>query len=456
MLTAMDAPKVAELGATALNGSASFDDDIETIYEAKILRDCFWLEDTNSVTLLDPATMFEDDEEDLELLRQYEDNAADGDGHSSEEIDSDLEERLWSVAEYGALDTGPKKQMPNGKSSTESSQLPSSDDDDTSDDSPDEDEDEERSVADESETEDKNEKENIDTTVVNGVDSLPVTRVIDLDLDQEKRYLDEASEDEEEYVLNNQLQNLIDEQIQYVEMAKRRVRRSRPMQCIRDPELGPCRHCGVKSHHTLGHYGDDCPRQPAHRRYIESAFNMNNIPVSSRTSSRNNPRNSAGSNRYNATQNNQNWPSESNNASNRYGNRRDPSRKRSRVDNEDRRQQDHSRRTVGRSDNTGHERLSGNHIRFQEQPAPQQASARGNNNWRALGGGLPQPTRSGTVNISRGGGGRQARYDTDFPRGSADELPRPSSSGVIDLSSLSNGMPNRRGPRYRGGYSAGR
>ncbi|KAG0164921.1 hypothetical protein DFQ30_009193 [Apophysomyces sp. BC1015] len=155
--------------------------------------------------------MFEDDEEDLELLRQYEDNSTNGDGHSSEEIDSDLEERLWSIAQYGTPTAGRKKKSADAKTPAAQSQLSSSDEDESDDDedSSDEDEDEKESEGSDEESED-------DKVVVNGLDSLPVTRVVDLDLDQQKKYMDEEEEDEEEYILNNQLQTLIDEQFMHI------------------------------------------------------------------------------------------------------------------------------------------------------------------------------------------------------------------------------------------------
>ncbi|KAG0185340.1 hypothetical protein DFQ28_009505 [Apophysomyces sp. BC1034] len=444
--------------------------------------------------------MFEDDEEDLELLRQYEDNSTNGDGHSSEEIDSDLEERLWSIAQYGTPTAGRKKKSADAKTPAAQSQLSSSDEDESDDDedSSDEDEDEKESEGSDEESED-------DKVVVNGLDSLPVTRVVDLDLDQQKKYMDEEEEDEEEYILNNQLQTLIDEQIQYVEKTKRRNRRFRPKvcftcqqvghermdcdeglpiapyECTNEPEDGPCRRCGINSHHTLycpsvllsyeksgeaqrdvtpycyncakrGHFGDECPRLPGYKRYIPSVFSIQNVSKVNKHDSKKNMKSSASSfSRFNESQKKQKRRSDSSNEGNRYGNKNDTPKKKGRTDNEDRRQQDQIRRQLGRD--IGSNRSPSN-PRYQES----QPVARGNNNWRALGGGLPQPTRSGTVCVSRGGGGggRQSRYQNDFPRGSVDELPKPSSSGVIDISSLSSSMPTRRAPRYRGGYSGGR
>ncbi|KAI8098103.1 uncharacterized protein B0P05DRAFT_568060, partial [Gilbertella persicaria] len=49
--------------------------------------------------------MFEEDEEELELLRQYEDKALDADedeGHSSDGMDSDLEDKIMSMVQYGS------------------------------------------------------------------------------------------------------------------------------------------------------------------------------------------------------------------------------------------------------------------------------------------------------------------------------------------------------------------
>ncbi|KAI9284976.1 hypothetical protein BC943DRAFT_380885 [Umbelopsis sp. AD052] len=62
----------------------------------------------------------------------------------------------------------------------------------------------------------------------------------------------------------------------------------------------------------------------------------------------------------------------------------------------------------------------------------------------------PQPTRSGTLQLSNNEGrGRHGNnYSNDFPR-NAPKLPQPTSSGII-------GLPpgNRGSPRYRGGYRA--
>lgn len=85
----------------------------------------------------------------------------------------------------------------------------------------------------------------------------------------------------------------------------------------------------------------------------------------------------------------------------------------------------------------------------------------GNNNWKAMNNnGLPQPTRSGTVNINkndgRGDRGRynQQDYSGDFPRGNGSDLPKPSSSGVIDLTKDNNNTGySKRGPKYHGGYN---
>lgn len=84
----------------------------------------------------------------------------------------------------------------------------------------------------------------------------------------------------------------------------------------------------------------------------------------------------------------------------------------------------------------------------------------GNNNWKAINDGLPQPTRSGTVNINKSGGrgGRynQQDYSGDFPRGDGSNLPKPSSSGVIDLTKDSDNGYSKRGPKYHGGYNRSR
>jgi hypothetical protein len=68
---------------------------------------------------------------------------------------------------------------------------------------------------------------------------------------------------------------------------------------------------------------------------------------------------------------------------------------------------------------------------------------------------LPQPTRSGTVNVRNNNNSRHNNgYEGDFPRGR--EAPRPSSSGVIDLTADDSSSNNRRGPKYHGGYKRNR
>lgn len=81
------------------------------------------------------------------------------------------------------------------------------------------------------------------------------------------------------------------------------------------------------------------------------------------------------------------------------------------------------------------------------------AGKSGNNNWKAVNSSLPQPTRSGTVNLNKKR--QQQNYDGDFPRGGGggDELPRPSSSGVIDLTKSDSGGYSKRTSKYHGGYN---
>lgn len=85
----------------------------------------------------------------------------------------------------------------------------------------------------------------------------------------------------------------------------------------------------------------------------------------------------------------------------------------------------------------------------------------GNNNWKAVNNSLPQPTRSGTVNLTKKQRQQQQEQQNygDFPRGNnhhGSDLPRPSSSGVIDLTQNDNnnsGGYSKRGPKYHGGYN---
>ncbi|KAL0091957.1 hypothetical protein J3Q64DRAFT_1726278 [Phycomyces blakesleeanus] len=85
------------------------------------------------------------------------------------------------------------------------------------------------------------------------------------------------------------------------------------------------------------------------------------------------------------------------------------------------------------------------HVRSHQSPT-------GNNNWKALGGeSMPKPTRSGTMNVGGQVSGGFVDYQADFPRNQRhiEILPRPSSSGVIDMPESSRA----RRPQYHGGYS---
>ncbi|KAG2223069.1 hypothetical protein INT45_008270 [Circinella minor] len=69
----------------------------------------------------------------------------------------------------------------------------------------------------------------------------------------------------------------------------------------------------------------------------------------------------------------------------------------------------------------------------------------GSNNWNAI----PQPTRSGTMNVNNAARQQRQQHAMDFPRGNSNVngLPRPSSSGVIVPQ-----VNKQTGSRYRGGY----
>jgi hypothetical protein len=61
---------------------------------------------------------------------------------------------------------------------------------------------------------------------------------------------------------------------------------------------------------------------------------------------------------------------------------------------------------------------------------------------------------SGKVNLNKKRQQQQQQnYDGDFPRGNGSDLPRPSSSGVIDLTKNDSGGYSKRAPKYHGGYN---
>ncbi|KAK4521435.1 uncharacterized protein ATC70_012050 [Mucor velutinosus] len=225
--------------------------------------------------------MYDDDEEELELLRQYEDKdlAEDDDNKSSDDMDSDLEDKIMSMVQYGSgiskkkapapvlpstktQDVSPSEQnnvQPKvvyapvdsdiedpQKTAVSSANIYQIDESDSEDDAPskavysdeDEDEDEERE-----EEEDIGVPElTADIPAKKTIDQPQVTRFINLD-EEEKRYMDDEDTSEEEAELESKLQQLIDDQI-YNRQSKRRFQ-ERPVRV--------CFNC-----HTPGHERIDC------------------------------------------------------------------------------------------------------------------------------------------------------------------------------------------------------
>ncbi|GAN03512.1 conserved hypothetical protein [Mucor ambiguus] len=273
-----------------------------------------------------------------------------------------------------------------------------------------------------------------------------------------------------------------------------------------------------------GHYGDDCPDLPQYKTTMPSAFSKLSLGLGSRFDPKKAKKSSSSSyhgSNYTANKH-QRWSDSSRESSPRYDHH--DSRKRARYNyndsDDDYNNSRYTRRDNGSSsksnNNNSNSNSSNNNnsnnnnnnnyngkkrqktnnqqgldgfFSHQQQQASASSSSRnsnnnnnnsrsGNNNWKAMNNNsLPQPTRSGTVKVNSYGRQQQQRQDYgDFPRGNnnTNNLPRPSASGVIDLtgdrSSSSNKNNNRGGgggagggeyssnrrPKYHGGYSRNR
>ncbi|KAI8140482.1 hypothetical protein BJV82DRAFT_622780 [Fennellomyces sp. T-0311] len=474
--------------------------------------------------------MFEEDEEELELLRQYESKSNYGQDHQSaseEELDSDTEDKILSLIHYSS---GLKKKKA-AKPSLPSEESESSQSSDQESSSNEEESDEE--LGDELDKEshnDKEEEEEKEEVVVeeeSGESSSEesetpaepsVTRYINLDADN-PTYIDDESEDDEEVELNTRLQDLIQDQIESRERSQRKRQRvSNVMVCFacnmpghdrkdclicadcgelkheyrcnplmycnhckrRGHKGGDCRYpretnacsrCGAPEHttkqcpeivHTYtlgesstpvteaiarycyncgsqGHFGDECPTLPDYLRQVRTAFSIKNtrpkqIFVGQRNSS----------NRRNNTYE----------EDGRRGNRRERSRHDELDEFFSRR---HHSSTSSNSNNGRRQEQQQHHFHHQlpaqrwqhRQPSrpprghTQLERGTGSNNWNAI----PQPTRSGTVNVNNAARQQREQRSMDFPRG-GNHLPRPSASGVIVPEAN-----RQRAPRYRGGYN---
>ncbi|CDS10673.1 hypothetical protein LRAMOSA11159 [Lichtheimia ramosa] len=445
--------------------------------------------------------MFDDeDEQELELLRQYEEQEGDLQHQSSDnELDSDLEDTLMSMVQYGSNQptTKPKESFQRDKeqdtgseddisvSTTSGSQVDKVDDDSSSTSS--------------------NEELHVSPSAVQSSEPR-VTRVIDLE--DTPRYMDEEEEDEEERQLNDELQDLIQSQIERRQSAKRSFKPRRiqlcftclrpghdqkncnvcpdcglekharhcpglryclrckrrgheAAECVHRYEYGSCKRCGLSYHNTVHcpsivhkykgqstpvahvtpycyfcgrsqHYGDECPRRGHNLQDMISPFSDKNATLGTRFEMQHNMKASASAF---AESRHKRWRDSS---SSEGSQQRESSKRR----------KQHNKPSLDdffeRNGSYTRERFN----RTQRQSPPhhtQLQRGHGNNNWNNI----PRPTRSGTVNIND-------RSSMDFPRnGVAGGLPKPSSSGVIDIPRW-NHQQQQRGPRFRGGYSSSR
>jgi hypothetical protein len=248
-----------------------------------------------------------------------------------------------------------------------------------------------------------------------------------------------------------------------------------------------------------GHYGDECPVLPQYKITIPSAFSKLSLGLGSRFDPKKAKKASSSSYQGGYTSKHQRWSDSSREGSPRYdnhgSNHHDKKRAKHKYNNDS--DDDYSSKynssnranssTSISSKNSNKKKHNNNNDQglngfFSNQLPPssknKQNSRSGNNNWKAMNNNsLPQPTRSGTVNVNSYSNSRQQRQNYgDFPRGNNNNnnsnnnhnnnLPRPSSSGVIDLT-VSNNNGNSRGgsggneytnrrPKYHGGYSRNR
>ncbi|KAG2207234.1 hypothetical protein INT47_012287 [Mucor saturninus] len=515
--------------------------------------------------------MFSDDEDELELLRQYGDrdlHADDDEGHSSDDMDSDLEDKIMSMVQfnkkvpsvekpeepkvvYAPIGDNAEKQDTNFSSANEL-QLS-----------------EKEEGEEDSDAEDIGTLENPSTPEDTDIVMQPqVTRYIDLG---DKRYMDDEETDEEEAELNAKLQDLIDEQIskrqsrvKYVNKPIRvcfgchqpghdrrdcnlcgdcggpkhadsrcvgfrycgrcKMRGHNQADCTNPRVSKSCQVCYMSYHNALncpsllhvyenesppsriptaycyyctekGHYGDDCPDLPKYLTTVPSVFSYLSLTEGSRFDPKKQMKSSASSFSASSTSH-QRWsdssressPRRNNDYSNdrgfnngaykrRYNDSDNESNKRNRYndryDDSDHYEQEKKKTYKGnikpssykddsaggkrrRTDIVDNSRSNLDNFFTSEKKKKGKdnynySGKSGNNNWKAVNNSLPQPTRSGTVNLNKKR--QQQNYDGDFPRGNGSDLPRPSSSGVIDLTKSDSGGYSKRAPKYHGGYN---
>ncbi len=261
-----------------------------------------------------------------------------------------------------------------------------------------------------------------------------------------------------------------------------------------------CYNCTSK-----GHYGDECPDLPKYLQTVPSAFSQLSLSSGNRFDPKKTLKSSAAS--FSQSANHQRWSDSSRESSprrNNYGNNNNGnSYKKRRYNDSDNEynngnsyKNNYKNGSSSSRDNDRDYKKKGNANSYKDNSAggkrrrtdlddsrsnldnfftpaknsnkkkgkePQHNNTyngkSGNSNWKAMNNStLPQPTRSGTVNMNnnKGKGDRQSQqdYSGDFPRGNGSNLPKPSSSGVIDLTKDddNNGY-SKRGPKYHGGYN---
>lgn len=258
--------------------------------------------------------------------------------------------------------------------------------------------------------------------------------------------------------------------------------------CDNDPTYGNCRLCNISYHHwsccpsmlhvyvneapakttpvafcynctDKGHYGDECPYLPQYLSESPSAFSKYSLDRGSRFDPRKFTRESSSSRP--APSSHQRFSDSSRESSPQYDNSNRKNNNRSRFNNSNEDSDDsYSHKKKRRRNNSNNSNNSGNDSYkykytssldqyFEKGNKPQRS---GNSNWKALNNNsLPQPTRSGTVNMRNNNNNNRQQnqgYEPNFPRS---DIPQPSSSGVIDLTGGSSKRGGR-APKYHGGY----
>ncbi|KAI8058880.1 hypothetical protein BDF21DRAFT_430179 [Thamnidium elegans] len=501
--------------------------------------------------------MFSDDEDELELLRQYGDrdlHADDDEGHSSD-MDSDLEDKIMSMVQF-------KKKTPiiekpeitvappttTAEKSTSQQKFSAS---------------QELQISEQDSDDDDEDDIGVPHDPSTPEDQLPVTRYINLN---DKHYMDDEETDEEEAELNSKLQDLIDDQISKHQSKVRytkpirvcfachqpghdrrdcklcsdcgglrhadnrcvgarycancKMRGHNQIDCTNPRETKCCRICQISYHNALncpsllhvyenevparkqptaycyyctakGHYGDECSMLPKYLTTMPSVFSQLSLSSGSRFDPKKTMKNTASS--FGTVGSHQRWSDSSRDNSPRGGNDRggggyhDHANKKRRYGEDDysnrnRYNNNNDRYNSNKNDKKSYKssnappnsykdnnaggkrhrtdlvedsRSSGLDTFFVNEKKKKNfdyAGKSGNNNWKAVNSSLPQPTRSGTVNLNKKR--QQQNYDGDFPRGGgSDELPRPSSSGIIDLTKSDSGAYSKRTSKYHGGYN---